>query len=82
MKYINSYLVDNIPGMDPELLDAICLPNLQRMRSKRKMARVEDGSFLLPKVCSTKPLFNSKALFTHIYIEHKGTIGLWSNGLT
>ena len=35
-----------------------------------------------PKVCSMKPLENYRALFTYIYIEHKGTIGLGSNGLT
>ena len=62
--------------MDLELLAAISLPNLQGTKSKRKMTMVEDGYFLLPKVCSTKTLVNSKALFTHIYIEHKGTIGL------
>ena len=36
MKHINSYWVENIPDMDPELLPTICLPNLQGMRSKKR----------------------------------------------
>ena len=54
MKHINSYQVENIPGKDPELLAAISLPNLEGM--KKKNDRVEDSSFVLPNVCSTKPL--------------------------
>ena len=53
MKHINSYRVENIPGMNLELLTTISLLNLQGMKKK---ARVEYSSFLLSKVCSTKPL--------------------------
>ena len=74
-------MVDNIPGMDPELLVVISLPNLQRMRSKRKMTRVEDEYFIILKVCSTKP-YSIVGLYLLIYIEHKGTKWLWSNGFT
>ena len=59
--------------MDPKLLADISLPNLQEMRSK---ARAEDGSLLLPKVCYTKPLFNSRALFSHIYRAQGNNLAL------
>ena len=60
--------------MNPELSDVL-ISEIRKGRIQRK-AKVEDGYFLLSKVCSTKLLFNYRALITHIYIEHKKAIGL------
>ena len=51
--------------MDLELSTAISFPNLQGIRSKK--ARVEDDYFLLPNVCSIKPL-KILELYSLIYI--------------
>ena len=37
IKHINSYWVENIPDMDPKLLAAINLPNLQGIKKKKKL---------------------------------------------
>ena len=51
------------------------------MKSKKKMARVEDGSFIFPKCVLSNP-YEILEFYLLIYIKHKGTIRFWSNGLT
>ena len=78
MKHINSYRVENIPGKDPKLLAAISLPNLEGM--KKKMIGLKIVLSFSPKCVLPNPCKILK-LYLLIYIEHKGTIGLWSNKL-
>ena len=79
MKHINSYRVENIPGMDLELLTTISLLNLQGKKKKRLGLKIV--IFFSPKCVLPNPC-EILELYLLIYIENKGTIELWSNGLT